>query len=131
MPALDPAIVKKGWRELAKEGLKNCVGKQCLFKYTVEIGDKTLSMDLGVERRLVERGFFPIYVEDARRHAEAMDWEFDLKKNEVRTGMYFEVSGLQAGGHPWDFWLRLGGPAAASAVCPAPLTAELVKESRF
>ncbi len=131
MPTMDTALIKKGWRELAKEGLKFCVKDQCTFKYTVEIADKTMSMDLGLERKLVERGFFPIYVEDARRHQESMGWDFDLAKDEVRTGMYFEVSGLSAGGHPWDFWLRLGGPSSASAVCPAPLRFEEVRESRF
>lgn len=127
MPTLDPAFVKKGWKELAKEGLKYCVKDSCAYKYTVEISGKTLSMDLGLDRKLVERGFFPIYVEDARREKEAMGWDFELAKDEVRTGMYFEVSGLPSGGHPWDFWLRLGGASKASATCPAPLRFQEVK----
>lgn len=131
MPALSVPLVKKGWRELAKDGLKFCFKDQCTYKYAVDIGGRSLSMDLVLDRKLVARGFFPIYVEDARRHQDAMNWDFEFKPTEVRTGMYFEVSGLQAGGHPWDFWLRLGSQTSASASCPAPMTYEAVKDERF
>ena len=131
MPSMNTTLIKKGWQELAKEGQKFCVKDVCTFRYTVEIAGKTMSMDLELERKLVARGFFPIYVEDARPYREPMGWNFDIGKDDLRTGMYFEVSGLSAGGHPWDFWLRLGGPATASASCPAPLHFEEVKDSRF
>lgn len=122
MPTLNPDEVKKGWKELAKIGLKSCVKEFCSYRYTVDIGGKMLSMDLGLERKLVERGFFPIYIEDAAKHKEAMGWELEPdSKGDVRTGIYFEVSGLSSGGHPWDFWLRLGNAAVGDAMCPVPL----------
>jgi hypothetical protein len=129
MPAMNVAEIKKGWESLAKTGLKYCVKDQCTYRYTVDVAGKTMSMDLGLERKLVERGFFPIYVQDAKTYREPMGWDFDLAKEESRTGMYFEVSGLSAGGHPWDFWLRLGGASAGSAACPAPLRIEEAKDA--
>ena len=121
MPRLDPGLVEKGWQELAKVGLKSCVADVCTYKYTVEIGGRVLSMDLVLERKLVERGFFPLYIEDASKVKEAMKWEMEIPAGEARTGMYFEVSGLQEGGHPWDFWLRLGSGQTAESSCPAPM----------
>lgn len=119
MPLLDPAETKKGFEHLASIGRKFCKGTYCDYRYTVEIDSRRLSMDLGIKRELVNRGFFPIYVDDVAKYREAMGWEIDKKDAEGRVGMYFEVSGLPKGGHPWDFWLRLGSSGERSKQCPA------------
>jgi hypothetical protein len=121
MPKLDPDLVKKGYSQLAKAGLTACNHTDCQYRYTVDVRGRRLSMDLGVQRQLVERGFFPMYVEDVAQAKQAMGWDIDLSNGVKRTGFYFEVSGLPEGGHPWDFWLRLGDPGESARLCPAPI----------
>ncbi len=122
MPALDIKEVKKGYKEYAKTGLANCKGKDCTFTYTVDYLNKRLSMDLVVKKELVEKGFFPVYVDDVLKYADEMGWDLNFPKGTKRPGLYFEVSGLPKGGHPWDFWLRLGTPREALKGCPATVT---------
>jgi hypothetical protein len=122
MPRLNPSLVRQGYQVLAKTALASCAGGDCFFHYTVEVHGRRFAMDLGIKRQLVERGFFPQFVEDVGRYKETMDWDIDDEPGVRRTGMYFEVSGLQEGGHPWDFWLRLGGQSdPAGGICPLPL----------
>lgn len=127
MPLLDPEAVKKGASHLATVGKKHCRGGLCDYRYTVEIGPRRLSMDLGIQRALVDRGFFPIYVDDVEKYREAMGWEIDKKDATGRVGMYFEVSGLPKGGHPWDFWLKLGSTGDQTKRCPAWVRVATVK----
>jgi len=120
MPRLDVGLVKKGAKELAKAGLTYCNGADCLFRYTVDVRGRRLSMVLGVKRDLVAKGFFPLYVDDVSHSREAMGWDPDATPGS-RHGMYFEVSGLPSGGHPWDFWLKLGPQTGDTSVCPTPV----------
>lgn len=121
MPLLDVELVKKGFKDLAKAGLKFCNGWDCNYKYNVDLGERRLAMDLAIRKSLVEKGFFPIFVEDVEAYREAMGWEVAKQPAGTRMGMYFEVSGLPKGGHPWDFWLRLGGAKDTARTCPAPV----------
>lgn len=119
MPLLEPSDVAKGYKELGKLGTKFCKGSECQFRYQVEVAGRKLAMDLGVKRSLVQRGFYPIYVEDLETYRETMGWDMTAEEAKGRVGMYFEVSGLPKGGHPWDFWMRLGGPSQTLRRCPA------------
>ncbi len=119
MPILDVATVKKGYAELAKVGQTQCKKADCIFQYTVDIRGRRLSMDLGVKKELVDRGFFPIYVDDVNKYKDDMGWDLNFPATVRRPGIYFEVSGLPKGGHPWDFWLKLGSPKDGAADCPA------------
>ncbi len=119
MPPLDVAEVRKGHKEYAKTGLKNCKGNDCTFIYTVDFRGQRMSMDIVVKKPLVERGFFPAYVDDILKYQDQMGWDLNFPKGTKRPGLYFEVSGLPKGGHPWDFWLRLGTPREALRGCPA------------
>lgn len=118
MPLLDVDTVKKGYVELAKIGQRSCRKGDCEYRYTVDVRGRRLSMDLVVKKALVDRGFFPIYVDDVNKYKEAMGWELNVPKDVRRPGIYFEVSGLPKGGHPWDFWLKLGSPKDGASDCP-------------
>jgi hypothetical protein len=120
MPPIDVETIKKGWKELAKVGLSYCRGEECLFRFAVNTGGRHLVMDLSLKRAVVERGFFPMFVADLQDLKGPMDWQLAAPKTLKRMGMYFEVSGLPKGGHPWNFWLKLGGQEAHEDVCPAP-----------
>jgi hypothetical protein len=121
MPRFDPVEAKKGWRSLGKAPAQFCSKLECAFRYAIDVDGKRLAMDLRFEKKLVERAFYPLYVEDVAQHAEAMGWNLDLPKGQKRSAMYFETSGLPEGGHPWDFWLRLGTAKGSPQSCPAPL----------
>jgi hypothetical protein len=122
MPRLDPQLVKKSTKHLAEVGLRYCQGSECLYRYTVDLKGQLLAMDIGIERRLVEKGFFPFYVEEVQAARDAMDWSGEGVGTSGRSGMYFEVSGLEKGEHPWDFWLRLGAPVSQETACPEPIS---------
>ena len=128
MPLLDPDVVKKGPRALANIGIRYCQDKDCHFRYMVDLLGQRLAMDLSIRRDLVERGFFPLYVEDASEFSDSMGWGGGEGMDaSSRSGMYFEVSGLPQGEHPWDFWLRLGSPVEALRSCPAPVRVKSIR----
>ena len=128
MPVLDPEVVKKGPRALADIGVRYCQGKDCHFRYMVDLNGQRLAMDISIRRDLVERGFFPFYVDDASAVSDSMGWDGgEGMGGSARSGMYFEVSGLPKGEHPWDFWLRLGSPVESRRTCPAPVRVKLIR----
>ena len=127
MPRLDPTLVHMGFKDLAKLGLSYCQGESCLFNYTVDFHGQQLSMAMDLRRSLVERGFFPMFVEDTHKPSAAMGWGLEAEEEAQRIGMYFEVSGLPEGGHPWDFWLRLGAPDQGKPSCPQVVALRLIK----
>ena len=128
MPVLDPEVVKKGPRALADIGVRYCQGKDCHFRYMVDLNGQRLAMDISIRRDLVERGFFPFYVSDASAVSDSMGWDGgEGMDGSARSGMYFEVSGLPQGEHPWDFWLRLGSPVESRRSCPAPVRVNLIR----
>ena len=126
MPILKPEEIRKGWQHLAKIGQGWCHGEQCNFRYTAQVGKRSFSMSFKVKSSLVDRGFFPFFVQDVDGVNEVMDWQAKNSQGTLskakRIGMYFEVSGLPEGEYPWDFWLKLGGPVEAEGLCPAPLS---------
>lgn len=124
MPKLDTELIKKGTKNLSELGLKFCRGSSCLYRYNVNLMGQLLAMDISIERRLVERGFFPFYVEDVHAARDRMNWNGEGVETPGRSGMYFEVSGLSKGEHPWDFWLRLGAPVNQNETCPEPITVQ-------
>lgn len=119
IPVIDPGLIAQGHKRLGEYGLKFCRGSDCRFRYHMEVDGKLLSMDLGIKKELVQRGFFPMYVPDVASFQKDMDWSEKYLNAKDRTGLYFEVSGLEKGGHPWDFWLRLGGNSSDYKRCPA------------
>lgn len=125
MPTFNSADIQKGWEFLAKEARTFC-SEMCDFRYGIEIGGKRLEMDLRFHRQLVERGFFPMYVDDVEKFAPAMGWRLAYPEGQKRSAMYFETSGLPKGSHPWDFWLRLGGTNNSSPPCPTPVRVKVI-----
>jgi len=99
MPVLNPQSLTA---DFEKVGLAYC---QILCSYEIELPNpvKPLRMTINIARSLVERGMFPWFVDDVARHRGPMKWDLDDDKN--RVGLYFEVSKLPKGSHPWDFWL--------------------------
>src|SRR5690606_36012866 len=47
MPSLSPKEVGKGHAHISKAGLAYCAKKTCLYKYSVDVDGRTLSMDFG------------------------------------------------------------------------------------
>jgi hypothetical protein len=88
--------------DFEKVGLAYC---QSVCTYELEVSNPVnpLRMKINIARSLVERGMFPWFVDDVAKHRSAMKWDLDDEKN--RVGLYFEVSKLPKGSHPWDFWL--------------------------
>ncbi len=128
LPMLDPEQVKKGFKELSKVGLTRCRGDSCRYRFVATAGsdreERELAMEFEIARSLVEKGFFPHFVRDVAEFNGVMNWDInEAKLKSPRIGLYFEVSGLPAGGSPWDFWLRLGPPQGqVKGVCPRGLS---------
>ena len=121
MPRLEETGVNLGPAELRPFGLKYCRGDECTYRYAIDLRGKRLSMEIGIRRDLVEKGFFPIYVPDTHSAKGTMGWQGEGVEVSGRSGMYFEVSGLPKGEHPWDFWIRLGTTADLDKPCPEPV----------
>lgn len=127
MPRLNVEEVKKGWSHLAKTGLDYCLGADCIYKFGVKVGGRYLVMNLSLKKKLVEHGFFPIFIDDVAAKKDTMNWKIDTSQETTRMGMYFEVSGLPKGGHPWEFWLKLGGEEMPDETCPRPYEIKRIK----
>lgn len=128
VPRLDVPLVRRGWRDLAELGRAYCVKDVCRYAFAVTIGggaqeQQRLEMNFAIRPELVARGFFPMLVANVGGASQDMGWDFEDAEETQRIGLYFEVSGLPAGGHPWDFWLRLGGRHGGAESCPAPVNA--------
>lgn len=102
MPELDPNLLKGDFKTAA---LPRC-REFCIFELGVRTSKSKVSLSIGIERSLVEKGLFPWFVRNIDQHKEAMGWS--LRKNldmKNRVGLYLEVSQLPKGSHPWDFWI--------------------------
>ena len=88
MPNVNAAEIKKGYAHIAKQGMEHCKKGRCLYRYSVDVDGRTLSMDFGIDREHVKRGFFPHYVEDVGKFDESMGWDVDIAKGKKRVGMY-------------------------------------------
>jgi hypothetical protein len=131
MPALDVDLVKKGVKPRSGLGLKYCKADYCYFDHATYIEGRRLSLDFGIEKKLVAMGFFPMFVDDVGKYKDKMKWDIKLKDKEHRIGVYFEVSGMPEGGHPWDFWLSLGDKRSGEASCPHPVRYHRVRSGRL
>jgi hypothetical protein len=60
-------------------------------------------MKINIHKSLVEKGMFPWFVRDVSKEREKMGWS--IAESKGRVGLYFEVSRLPKGSHPWDFWI--------------------------
>lgn len=119
LPGIDVKKVGEGFKKLGEYGLTFCRGSECKFKYQIDVNGRIMSMDLGIKKELVARGFFPMYVHDIATFSKEMGWGERYDNVKSRSGLYFEVSGLPKGGHPWDFWMRLGAQSNSNVRCPA------------
>lgn len=99
MPTLKAQDISDNFEAI---GLKYC-SDRCIYEIEVATPMKPLRMRITIARSLVERGLFPWFVDDVSRHKGEMKW--DLSDHKGRVGLYFEVSKLPKGSHPWDFWL--------------------------
>ncbi len=91
--------------EYAAEGIAYC-GEYCRYDMVLSSSGKRLKLQIAMARHLVEKGFFPWFVSDVEALQKDMGWSLrsDLSMNQ-RVGIYFEVSRLPKGSHPWDFWI--------------------------
>ena len=99
MPTLKAQEISNSFEAI---GLKYC-SDQCSYELEVPTPMKPLRMRINIARQLVEKGLFPWFVDDVSRLRGDMKW--DLDDHRGRVGLYFEVSKLPKGSHPWDFWL--------------------------
>lgn len=91
--------------EFSAEGLPYCLD-YCRYDMILPSAGKRLKLQITMAKNLVEKGFFPWFVSDVSAMRKDMDWSLrsDLGMNQ-RVGIYFEVSKLPKGSHPWDFWI--------------------------
>jgi len=115
----DAARIRKGWQATAELGLRTCNRTQtCVYRLGGDVAGERFGLEMGIDRSLVERGFFPMLVHDSEQFAIDVGWEKERKTNgPPRTAMYFETSGLPKGKHRMDYWIRVGGTGAGK--CPA------------
>ena len=106
MPTLTPSNIEG---DIAAAGLLACGAlseQACEYRLEIPAEQKRLLLQINIDPVLVRRGMFPWFVPDVKALQNDMKWSLpsslDLKN---RVGLYFEVSGLPKGSHPWDFWI--------------------------
>jgi hypothetical protein len=101
------------------------VDGKCRFRAAVGRGpgDRLVSMEVVVDKAMVEAGFFPQYVADARSEVGEFGWTWNNSSSgRRREGLYFELSGLGRGEHGFEIWMRLLDPGLSpelAMTCPA------------
>ena len=101
----------------------------CIFSY-ISAGAPTFIIQLDIQKKLVEKGFFPIYIDNLEFFNKEFNWaleDWGTKEINIRKGIYFNISGLKSGDHAWDLWMGLGGEKASSLTCPHPIYLNLIK----
>jgi hypothetical protein len=116
LPYADPKLILSGPEKLAKAGLKHC-DKDCTFRLQGSLGSSPFSLDINLDRYMVEKGFFPIFVSDLKQFAAEMEWDLDEEPPANTIAIYFENSGLPKGFHHMRQWIRMG-EASNSDTCP-------------
>lgn len=109
--------------EYAKIGLKYCRPNGfCYFMFKIN-STPTFIMQFSLAKKLVQQGFFPIFVNNLKTYEDRMEWGLseETTSEDSRIGFYFSTSGLSQGNHAWDFWMRLGSKLADDSRCPHPL----------
>jgi hypothetical protein len=119
VPRADGALALQGAAAVAKLGLGACRGDTCRYRQTGAIGDRAFTIDMTVGRELVERGFFPSWVDDVAAFKKAIGWSDEAEpEDKGRIALYFETSGLAKGQYTMDYWIRMGEPESDADTCP-------------
>jgi len=126
IPARTPFKSRQDLRAIAADiAARHCLGDgKCRFRAAVGRGegDRNVSMEVVVNRSMVEAGFFPQYVADARTEVSEFGWSWKNPGSaRRREGLFFELSGLSRGEHGFEIWIRVVEPgidSALEATCP-------------
>ena len=130
MPPLSTKFIETGYSNLGALGTPFCSKEYCTFEYSAVINGQKLSLTFGLNKELVKKGFFPQYVHNVNEFKSEMGWDVEANEGD-RPAVYFETSGLPKGGHPWDFWLNLGGENDQNKSCPHPIKFHRIPSSKL
>lgn len=123
LPKFDAGKVKAGPEELAALGKPFCYDHKCRFKLVGEIATRLFALDFNIERRLVEKGFLPLFFSDQQQVENDMGAKVATIQDGKRMGMYFETAGLSQGDHEWEFLIRFADNYGdLIKQCPAELS---------
>lgn len=124
IPDVEPAVIKKGLADLARLGLKHCrPTPQGSCTYSLEGLVETLPfrLEFNIPRKIVEKGFFPMFVTNVGKFKHDMRWSEDAPDTADRRAFYFECSGLPAGRQVIDYWIKIGTIGNTLSACPHPI----------
>ena len=123
VPGFDRALINQGVAHLAKLGLDRCQAEVCRYQLRGKVGERAVSLEFAIARRLVERGFFPMVFNSSDVVEKDLGFRTSRFSPPGRMGFYFETSGLPTGGHDWQFWMRFADKSAAlTEACPRSVT---------
>ncbi len=120
-PEVDASLVKAGAAAMAAAGKPFCSYRDCTYILRGVRGRVHWALKFVVPRTLADYGFFPSYVPSTRTAKVELGWDKKPTDETERVGVYFEVSGLPAGEHHYDFWILLGIDSPPAVECPVPL----------
>jgi hypothetical protein len=124
MPVANAEVIKKGFKALGKTGLKNCRGSSCFFSLVGTLKGFQWSTEFKIPRRLVQSGFFPMFMADTSKTLVDVGWDKEGQYGENQVGIYYETSGLTKGQHDFDFWIKIGSKnKSVERDCPHPVSA--------
>jgi hypothetical protein len=126
IPRLNAEKVKAGPQALANAGLSYCQFGDCVYRIRGRMRDHDFAMTFHVPQEKVEKGFYPMFVEDAAASFSAMGWGQAFQKDPHRVGTYLEVSGLSQGVHMYDLWMQISEPGQSiSETCPKKIAGSI------
>lgn len=121
-PVLDAKLVKTGASSLLQNAEPYCEGSRCLFTLRGQKKHIHWALRFAIHKERVKQGFFPQFVSDSFQAKKSLGWKKVNDHDRGRVGIYFEVSGLPKGRHPYDFWILLARNQEANIRCPAPIS---------
>ncbi|MEZ4742509.1 MAG: hypothetical protein R3B45_08685 [Bdellovibrionota bacterium] len=132
-----PVLIKDWVQPMRKDkefiktiGKNSCSGSSiCRYRFTMNTQKNSFSMNFKINKDLVEKGFFPVYIADLSNYNEALNWNLDLDEKKIHSGFFFETSGLEQGSFPWDFWLRLNQSQTPKHHCPYPVSIKTLSKT--
>ncbi len=85
-------------------------------------------LEFNIPLHLVKRGFYPQLIKSVALEERNLNWNFSRYNSDKRMGVYFEASGLPAGDHNWEFWIRFIKPMEINKtkICPEPVYASIL-----
>lgn len=114
--------IRKGYKKLAKEGLKYCLRQSCSYNIWGKAAQKHFTLNFNIPIHLVKQGFFPVLISNEESTEEDTDYKISSYDARGRMGVYFEASGLPKGGHNWEFWIRFAkDKKKLTKKCPHPI----------